>query len=74
MDFCAVIYISFAYFFFQAIFFLLVRPFSKRVYRIINIYVTEMLWLEVIWLADWWANVKVLASLYQIVIGIILQT
>ncbi|XP_063941099.1 1-acyl-sn-glycerol-3-phosphate acyltransferase 2 isoform X2 [Daucus carota subsp. sativus] len=43
----------------QAIFFLLVRPFSKRVYRIINIYVTEMLWLEVIWLADWWANVKV---------------
>ncbi|KAK1402752.1 1-acylglycerol-3-phosphate O-acyltransferase [Heracleum sosnowskyi] len=43
----------------QAIFFILFRPISMRVYRIINRYVTEMLWLEVIWLADWWANVKV---------------
>ncbi|XP_074354487.1 1-acyl-sn-glycerol-3-phosphate acyltransferase 2-like isoform X2 [Apium graveolens] len=43
----------------QAVFFILVRPFSTRLYRVMNRYVTEMLWLEVIWLADWWANVKV---------------
>lgn len=45
--------------FIQALLFILVRPFSKSVYRKINRVVTEMLWLEVIWLSDWWANIKV---------------
>ncbi|MCD7466870.1 hypothetical protein HAX54_003914 [Datura stramonium] len=48
--------------FIQALLFVLVRPFSKRIYRRINKEVTELLWLEIIWLFDWWANVK--RSLY----------
>ncbi|KAJ8551373.1 hypothetical protein K7X08_000743 [Anisodus acutangulus] len=43
----------------QALLFILVRPFSKHIYRRINKEVTELLWLELIWLFDWWANVKV---------------
>ncbi|CAK9146706.1 unnamed protein product [Ilex paraguariensis] len=45
--------------FIQALFFILVRQFSKSMYRRINKVVTELLWLEVIWLFDWWANIKV---------------
>ncbi|CAL1409556.1 unnamed protein product [Linum trigynum] len=43
----------------QAVTFLLFRPFSKGLYRRINKVVAEMLWLELIWLVDWWANLKV---------------
>lgn len=43
----------------QAFFFVLVRPFSKNTYRRINRVVAELLWLELIWLIDWWAGVKV---------------
>ncbi|KAJ8510334.1 hypothetical protein OPV22_000768 [Ensete ventricosum] len=43
----------------QAIFFITIRPFSKSVYRRINRVVAELLWLQVIWLVDWWAGVKV---------------
>ncbi|KAF3647480.1 1-acyl-sn-glycerol-3-phosphate acyltransferase 2 [Capsicum annuum] len=42
-----------------ALLFILVRPLSKIIYRRINKEVTELLWLEIIWLFDWWANVKV---------------
>ncbi|XP_009615949.1 1-acyl-sn-glycerol-3-phosphate acyltransferase PLS1-like isoform X1 [Nicotiana tabacum] len=45
--------------FIQALLFILVRPCSKNMYRRINKEVTELLWLELIWLFDWWANVKV---------------
>lgn len=55
----------FTYFPFQALLFILVRPFSKSVYRKINRVVTEMLWLEVIWLSDWWANIKVFIYLFK---------
>ncbi|CAI0450028.1 unnamed protein product [Linum tenue] len=43
----------------QAVTFLLFRPISKALYRRINKVVAEMLWLELIWLVDWWANLKV---------------
>lgn len=45
---------------FQAVFFILVRPLSKNMYRRINKVVAELLWLELIWLIDWWAGVKVM--------------
>ncbi|XP_019229703.1 PREDICTED: 1-acyl-sn-glycerol-3-phosphate acyltransferase 3-like isoform X3 [Nicotiana attenuata] len=45
--------------FIQALLFILVRPCSKNIYIRINKEVTELLWLELIWLFDWWANVKV---------------
>ncbi|KAL3632446.1 1-acyl-sn-glycerol-3-phosphate acyltransferase 2 [Castilleja foliolosa] len=45
--------------FIQAICFLLIRPFSKNTYRRINREVAELLWLELVWLVDWWAGVKI---------------
>ncbi|KAK7832968.1 1-acyl-sn-glycerol-3-phosphate acyltransferase 2 [Quercus suber] len=44
----------------QAVFFILVRPLSKNMYRRINKVVAELLWLELICLVDWWAGVKVM--------------
>ncbi|KAL9265281.1 1-acyl-sn-glycerol-3-phosphate acyltransferase 2-like protein, partial [Drosera capensis] len=44
--------------FVQATCFLLVRPVSKNTYRKINRAVAELLWLELVWLVDWWAGVK----------------
>ncbi|XP_014497075.1 1-acyl-sn-glycerol-3-phosphate acyltransferase 3 [Vigna radiata var. radiata] len=43
----------------QAIFFLLLRPISKNCYRRVNKLLTESLWLELIWLIDWWAGIKI---------------
>ncbi|KAK3446760.1 hypothetical protein EUGRSUZ_A02397 [Eucalyptus grandis] len=43
----------------QAVCFVLVRPLSKNTYRRINRVVAELLWLELIWLVDWWAGVKI---------------
>ncbi|KAJ7980774.1 1-acyl-sn-glycerol-3-phosphate acyltransferase 3-like [Quillaja saponaria] len=43
----------------QAVFFILVRPLSKNMYRRINQVVVEFLWLELIWLFDWRAGMKV---------------
>ncbi|XP_028757109.1 1-acyl-sn-glycerol-3-phosphate acyltransferase 3-like [Neltuma alba] len=43
----------------QAILFVLVRPLAKNWYRIINKLLVESLWLEVVWLFDWWAGIKV---------------
>ncbi|XP_062166730.1 1-acyl-sn-glycerol-3-phosphate acyltransferase 2 [Alnus glutinosa] len=43
----------------QAICFVLVRPLSKNTYRRINRVVAELLWLELVWLIDWWAGVKI---------------
>ncbi|KAI5673583.1 hypothetical protein M9H77_13947 [Catharanthus roseus] len=45
--------------FLQMLLFILVRPLSKNIYRRVNKEVTELLWLEIIWLFDWWANIKV---------------
>ncbi|KAF5941287.1 hypothetical protein HYC85_022454 [Camellia sinensis] len=44
---------------FQAICFVLVRPLSKNTYRKINRVVAELLWLELVWIVDWWAGVKI---------------
>ncbi|XP_077210856.1 1-acyl-sn-glycerol-3-phosphate acyltransferase PLS1-like [Tasmannia lanceolata] len=44
----------------QAICFVFLRPLSKNVYRRINKVVAELLWLELIWLFDWWAGIKIL--------------
>ncbi|KAG5517569.1 hypothetical protein RHGRI_038088 [Rhododendron griersonianum] len=41
-----------------AVLFILVRPFSWNMYRRINRVVAEFLWLELVWLFDWWANIK----------------
>ncbi|XWS43172.1 hypothetical protein CRYUN_Cryun16bG0080000 [Craigia yunnanensis] len=43
----------------QAVCFVLIRPLSKNTYRKINKVVAELLWLELIWLVDWWAGVKI---------------
>ncbi|MFS7977405.1 putative 1-acylglycerol-3-phosphate O-acyltransferase [Helianthus anomalus] len=43
----------------QAMFFMIVRPFSKNGYRKINRIVVELLWIELVWMVDWWAGVKV---------------
>ncbi|KAJ4844012.1 1-acyl-sn-glycerol-3-phosphate acyltransferase 3 [Turnera subulata] len=43
----------------QAVFYILVRPLSKNLYRRINKIVAELLWLELIWLLDWWAGLKI---------------
>ncbi|KAI3984361.1 hypothetical protein MKX01_011315 [Papaver californicum] len=43
----------------QASCFVLVRPISKSLYRRINRVVAELLWVELVWLVDWWANVKI---------------
>ncbi|EMS63864.1 hypothetical protein CFC21_064778 [Triticum aestivum] len=43
----------------QAVLFLTIRPFSKRLYRQINVFLAELLWLQLIWLVDWWAGIKV---------------
>ncbi|XP_057479473.1 1-acyl-sn-glycerol-3-phosphate acyltransferase 2-like [Actinidia eriantha] len=45
--------------FIQAVFFILVRPFSQNMYRRINRVVVQLLWLELVWLFDWWAGIKV---------------
>ncbi|KVI09437.1 hypothetical protein Ccrd_012203 [Cynara cardunculus var. scolymus] len=45
--------------FLQAFLFILVRPFSNNMYRKVNAHLAELLWLEVIWLFDWWAHIKV---------------
>lgn len=44
---------------FQAVCFVLVRPLSKNTYRRINRCVAELLWLELVWLVDWWARVQI---------------
>ncbi|XP_055801272.1 1-acyl-sn-glycerol-3-phosphate acyltransferase 2 [Solanum dulcamara] len=43
----------------QATCFVLVRPISKSTYRRINRIVAELLWLELVWILDWWAGVKI---------------
>ncbi|XP_049394102.1 1-acyl-sn-glycerol-3-phosphate acyltransferase 2 [Solanum stenotomum] len=43
----------------QATCFALVRPISKSTYRRINRIVAELLWLELVWIVDWWAGVKI---------------
>ncbi|KAG6414112.1 hypothetical protein SASPL_126830 [Salvia splendens] len=43
----------------QAVCFVLIRPLSKSTYRRINKEVAELLWLELVWLVDWWAGVKI---------------
>ncbi|BAT91823.1 hypothetical protein LR48_Vigan05g193700 [Vigna angularis] len=43
----------------QAIFFIFLRPISKNCYGRVNKLLTESLWLELIWLIDWWAGIKI---------------
>ncbi|XP_031129006.1 1-acyl-sn-glycerol-3-phosphate acyltransferase 2-like [Ipomoea triloba] len=43
----------------QATCYVVIRPFSKSTYRRINRLFAELLWLELVWLIDWWAGVKV---------------
>ncbi|XP_057745191.1 1-acyl-sn-glycerol-3-phosphate acyltransferase 2-like [Arachis stenosperma] len=42
----------------QTICYCLVRPISKSLYRRISRVALELLWLELVWLFDWWAGVK----------------
>ncbi|PUZ67271.1 hypothetical protein GQ55_3G421700 [Panicum hallii var. hallii] len=42
----------------QAVLFMSIRPLSKSLYRRINRFLAELLWLQLIWLVDWWAGVK----------------
>ncbi|KAH6794623.1 lysophosphatidyl acyltransferase 2 [Perilla frutescens var. hirtella] len=43
----------------QAVCYVLIRPLSKNTYRRINRQVAELLWLELVWLIDWWASLKI---------------
>ncbi|KAF2605469.1 hypothetical protein F2Q70_00026635 [Brassica cretica] len=43
----------------NAICYVLVRPLSKNTYRKINRVLAETLWLELVWIVDWWAGVKI---------------
>ncbi|KAJ0715460.1 putative 1-acylglycerol-3-phosphate O-acyltransferase [Helianthus annuus] len=43
----------------QALIFVTIRPFSKSLFRRINRQVAELLWLELVWVVDWWSGVKV---------------
>ncbi|KAL0805665.1 hypothetical protein Bca101_098156 [Brassica carinata] len=43
----------------QAVCYVLIRPLSKNTYRKINRVVAETLWLELVWIVDWWAGVKI---------------
>nr|XP_043635532.1 1-acyl-sn-glycerol-3-phosphate acyltransferase 2-like [Erigeron canadensis] len=43
----------------QGILYVIIRPISKNGYRRINRMVAEVLWIQLVWLLDWWAGVKV---------------
>ncbi|XP_043813560.1 1-acyl-sn-glycerol-3-phosphate acyltransferase 3 isoform X6 [Manihot esculenta] len=43
----------------QAVLFIIVRPASKCMHTRINKIAAELLWLELIWLVDWWACLKI---------------
>ncbi|WZZ07766.1 hypothetical protein YC2023_093687 [Brassica napus] len=43
----------------QLVLFIFVRPVSRNVYRRTNTSVVELLWLQLIWLVDWWAFMKI---------------
>uniref|UniRef100_K3ZEU9 1-acylglycerol-3-phosphate O-acyltransferase n=1 Tax=Setaria italica TaxID=4555 RepID=K3ZEU9_SETIT len=43
----------------QAVVFLSIRPLSMSLHRRINGFLAELLWLQPVWLLDWWAGVKV---------------
>ncbi|PKA53603.1 1-acyl-sn-glycerol-3-phosphate acyltransferase PLS1 [Apostasia shenzhenica] len=43
----------------QAACYLTIRPISKSIYRRINRVVAELLWLQLVWLVDWWAGVEI---------------
>ncbi|KAG5242696.1 acyl-CoA:1-acylglycerol-3-phosphate acyltransferase family protein [Salix suchowensis] len=43
----------------QAICFVFIRPLSKSTYRKINRQLAELLWLELVWVFDWWAGVQI---------------
>ncbi|GAB4856048.1 1-acyl-sn-glycerol-3-phosphate acyltransferase 2 [Ancistrocladus abbreviatus] len=43
----------------QAFIYILISPVSKNMYRRFNKSIVELLWLELVWLFDWWAGVKV---------------
>nr|VDD02849.1 unnamed protein product [Brassica rapa] len=43
----------------QLVLFIFVHPVSRNVYRTINTSVVELLWLQLIWLVDWWAFMKI---------------
>ncbi|GLJ38685.1 hypothetical protein SUGI_0788560 [Cryptomeria japonica] len=43
----------------QALCYIILWPFSKRLYRMANRVVAELLWSELVWLVDWWAGVKI---------------
>ncbi|KAH0467390.1 hypothetical protein IEQ34_004628 [Dendrobium chrysotoxum] len=43
----------------QATCYVAVRPISKSTYRRINRVLAELLWLQLVWLVDWWAGVEI---------------
>ncbi|WRX31971.1 hypothetical protein QQP08_024458 [Theobroma cacao] len=43
--------------------YLTIRPLSKSTFRRINGAVSEVLWLELVWLMEWWSGCEVFAIL-----------
>eukprot|EP00043_Microstomoeca_roanoka_P013761 m.135279 g.135279 ORF g.135279 m.135279 type:complete len:438 (-) comp15844_c3_seq2:86-1399(-) len=41
----------------QLIAFALLRPFSLRLFRYVNAQIAVLFWLQLVWLAEWWANI-----------------
>ncbi|KAG2314096.1 hypothetical protein Bca52824_017218 [Brassica carinata] len=46
----------------QLVLFIFARPVSRRLYRRINTRVVELLWLQLIWLVDWWALFMIITT------------
>ncbi|KAK8923952.1 1-acyl-sn-glycerol-3-phosphate acyltransferase PLS1 [Platanthera zijinensis] len=45
--------------FIQAACYAIIRPLSKNTYRKVNRRIAELLWLQLVWLVDWWAGVQI---------------
>ena len=43
----------------QALCYIILRPFKEKLYRMVNRIVAELLWLELVWLFEWWEGVKI---------------
>ena len=41
----------------QLLAYVLLRPFSQRLFRRVNANIAVLFWLQLVWLAEWWANI-----------------
>lgn len=41
----------------QALVYIVFRPFSQQLFRYINAQIAVLFWLQLVWLAEWWAGI-----------------